>query len=372
MKSKLLIIIALLISATANSQTVDSHTSNYAVRYEKAHLLLEKSHNLNVLDYNIEWPEIVDFSEATALKRAITKYICNTTAADLDSALSAFNAQYGSPVSKPFDTIPDDRQFCYITASARIAGYKQGQWIAYHLEIKVEPQALSPYRPQNESRVIVYDINNDRVFLADDLLNPKVAALEMPQDFYDKLFSPLSDDFFNNMKACEINGVWLQDDKLNFLVTASTPENRATYTANLELADFDYALSRSGRRLFTKKNQVKTKPQPIFLSQTWHGDSIYNNVEKMPTFKGGEAGLREYLSHVVRPDAHFSTAKRVYICFIVDKNGNTQDITVLSPVSPEIDRHAASVIKGMPQFVPGEQGGQKVCVRLFMPINYKP
>lgn len=92
----------------------------------------------------------------------------------------------------------------------------------------------------------------------------------------------------------------------------------------------------------------------------------------MPAFKGGQTGFREYLSHVVRPDVRFSTAKRVYICFVVDKNGNTQDITVLSPVSPEIDRHAVSVIKGMPPFVPGEQGGHKVCVRLFMPINYKP
>lgn len=372
MKRAATLLLAIATSAFAAPQTVNHHATNYAVRYEKAHVLLEKDAGLNVVDYDIEWPEIIDFQKATSLKRFISKTLYNVATASLDTLLSTIGTTYGAPITKQFDTIPDDRRFCYVTSKAHIASYKPGHWIAYYLDDRVEPQALSAFHARQKCRVVLYDISNDRTLLADELLNSKVASQEMPQSFYDQLFSPLPDDFFNTMRACEINGVWAEGGKLCFLVSASTATQQTSYTVSMPLAQNAYALNRNGRSLFTREAKKAVQPHPATLPAIWHGDTIYNKVEKMPQFKGGTEGLREYMSHAVRPDIKLDKPARVLVSFIVDKVGAVQDISVVTPVNPVIDRHAASIIKGMPAFAPGEQDGQKICVRMYMPVSYKP
>ena len=57
----------------AGAQTIDSRAVGYSVRYEKKHLFLQKDSGLNVVDYDIEWPEVVGYSHVPALQRLISQ-----------------------------------------------------------------------------------------------------------------------------------------------------------------------------------------------------------------------------------------------------------------------------------------------------------
>lgn len=59
----------LSLTLTAHAQSVDNYVANYCVRYERQHLFLQKDSDLNVVDYDLEWPDIINFNDVMPLKR---------------------------------------------------------------------------------------------------------------------------------------------------------------------------------------------------------------------------------------------------------------------------------------------------------------
>lgn len=371
MKKKTLMAAMLALPLMLSAQTVDNSARYYNVRYEKAHLFLQKGDDFNVVDYNLEWPDIVCSKDVVPLKHFISNQIFDYPTADLDSALMTVGDTYGKPVSGKLKTIPDDNRFCYVTASATILSYMPGRWISYMLKSEVAPQKLSPYKASETSRVITYDLTQNRVMLADDMLRNGVLDWTMPEDFYMCLFSPLDDDMYDNMESAKITGVWLSKGQICLAVDVISTFAEKAYTVALPYSEYAYILSRSVRRMAERKLKA-SQPQVLTLSQTWEGDTVYNKVDKMPEFKGGTEGLKRYLSYVSKPEENVQKPSRVYLSFIVDKKGNIHQVSVVSPVSPKIDEHAVGVVKGMPPFTPGELNGKPVCVRMFMPVSYQP
>mgnify|MGYP002515532790 FL=1 len=357
--------------ASAGAQSVDNRAVGYSVRYEKEHLFLQKDSGLNVVDYDIEWPEVVGYSHVPTLQRFISQALTGKATLGFDSLATTIRQRYGKPVTKMFDKIPDDRRFCYVMASARVVGYEPNHWIAYHVGLKVAPGKLSAFQAEADDRVVVCDLATGKMHYASNLVSSNIMNRNEPQGFYDLLFQPLDDNFFNAMTAYEIDGVWVTRGQLCFLIKATSPDASKTYIASMPLDAYSYALSRQGKRLFTKKAELLS-PQVVAQQNVMEGDSIYSNVEKQPEMKGGSDALRQYLSHVSQPAVRLAGPVKVYTSFVVDKNGKVRDVCVLQPVDPVIDRHAAQTVKGMPSFTPGQHCGKNVLVRMYMPITYQP
>jgi TonB family protein len=96
-------------------------------------------------------------------------------------------------------------------------------------------------------------------------------------------------------------------------------------------------------------------------------------VEEMPMFPGGDAELLKFIAeHTSYPN----TAKenniqgRVIIRFCVTKAGGVDRISILKGVSPELDEEALRVVKTLPSFQPGKQGGKPVPVWYMIPITF--
>lgn len=371
MKKIFLAAILALFFPSVHAQSVDSRAVSYSVRYEKEHLFLQKDSGFNVVDYDIEWPEVLGYSYAPEMKRCISGNLTGMTVLTFDSLRTSILQEYGTPVTGMFKTIPDDRRFCYVTASARIVAYSPDHWIAYSISLSVNPGKLSKFKAVSGERVVVYDIPEGRLLNAQDLVNANVVERNEPQDFYDNLFAPLDDDFFNAMLGCEIEGVWAEEGNIYFLVKATTAKSTRVFTSALPLSTYAYSLTRQGRKLFMKRGEalspaVTTQPQVI------DGDSIYNNVEANPTFKGGDEALKQYMSYTTKPGVMLNGPVKEYTSFVVGKDGKVKDVCILKPVHPVLDRHAAMTVKGMPDFLPGRQNGKPVAVRMYMPINYRP
>lgn len=101
---------------------------------------------------------------------------------------------------------------------------------------------------------------------------------------------------------------------------------------------------------------------------------VFDVVEKMPEYPGGQAALFEYLQKNVKYPADAEKKKvegRVLVTFVVNTDGSITDIEVFKKAFPSLDAEAVRVISGMPKWVPGEQKGQKVRVKYTVPISFR-
>ncbi len=97
-------------------------------------------------------------------------------------------------------------------------------------------------------------------------------------------------------------------------------------------------------------------------------------VEEMPMFPGGDAALLKFLSDNTRyPDAAKKEPVKkgkVIVRFCVTAKGGVSQASVLKGVSPELDAEALRVVKTLPEFKPGKQGGKPVPVWYMVPITF--
>ena len=101
---------------------------------------------------------------------------------------------------------------------------------------------------------------------------------------------------------------------------------------------------------------------------------VFDVVEKMPEYPGGQAALFEYLSTNVKYPADAEKQKiegRVLVTFIVNTDGSITDIELVRKAFPSLDAEAVRVISGMPKWIPGEQKGQKVRVKYTVPLTFR-
>jgi protein TonB len=103
-------------------------------------------------------------------------------------------------------------------------------------------------------------------------------------------------------------------------------------------------------------------------------DKIYSTAElqHLPGFPGGKAGLSAYMSRNMKIPP--SVRKRgvtgkIYVGFVIGKDGKVTDVTILRGLTPAMDKEAVRVVKNMPAWDPGYNGGIAVKVRQSLPIK---
>lgn len=102
--------------------------------------------------------------------------------------------------------------------------------------------------------------------------------------------------------------------------------------------------------------------------------TIYDIVEKMPVFPGGEMKMYEFLGMNVRypqrarKDGYSGT---VYVRFVVEPDGTITNIEIAKGVGGGCSEEAMRVVKMMPNWIPGEAFGKKVRVTYTLPINFR-
>jgi protein TonB len=107
---------------------------------------------------------------------------------------------------------------------------------------------------------------------------------------------------------------------------------------------------------------VEDEDEPIQLPSKW------------PVFPGGEKGLMKYIfDKVVYPPLarEQQIEGKVYIRFCVTKYGTVDRVSVVRSADPILDKEAMRVVKLLPKWEPGENGGRKVSVWYTVPINFQ-
>lgn len=116
-------------------------------------------------------------------------------------------------------------------------------------------------------------------------------------------------------------------------------------------------------------NQAKIKKH---VHQKKHNEEkVYEVVEQMPFFPGGQEALMTYINHNIKYPEEDCGQGRVTVSFIVEKDGSITNATIRRSVDPAFDREALRVISSMPKWIPGKNNGRKVRVRFNVPVQFK-
>lgn len=100
---------------------------------------------------------------------------------------------------------------------------------------------------------------------------------------------------------------------------------------------------------------------------------VYDVIETMPQFPGGQGVMMKYLAANIKYPASAVKAKkqgRVIVTFIVQKDGSVTHAKIAKSVDPELDAEALRIVKGMPKWTPGTQNGKPVSVRYTIPVKF--
>lgn len=117
-------------------------------------------------------------------------------------------------------------------------------------------------------------------------------------------------------------------------------------------------------------NDAMVDPDPVVPVET--APRVW--VEEMPEFPGGVSALLQYIaSNVIYPDDAIKNniQGKVFIKFVVTPDGSADNVEVSKSVDPLLDNEAIRVIKSLPKFRPGKQGGIPVPVWYSIPVNFK-
>lgn len=108
--------------------------------------------------------------------------------------------------------------------------------------------------------------------------------------------------------------------------------------------------------------------------KTEDDDPVFVRVEKMPSFKGGQKAMYKYLASKMKYPVEAMKANvqgKVYVGFVVGRNGEITNVKVLRSVDTYLDAEALRVVSNMPEWTPGLQGGKAVRVSYTVPVNFK-
>ena len=123
--------------------------------------------------------------------------------------------------------------------------------------------------------------------------------------------------------------------------------------------------------------QSKLSPKQIMKKNYLEVFAQTKKGEKMPdqfaAYPGGEKGLiKDILNHLVYPKNAIKQGihGKVFVKFVVEKDGTVDDIKVIRSVDPLLDAAAIRLVKSLKPWVPGYKDGEPIPISYVLPINY--
>ncbi|HPQ08079.1 MAG TPA: energy transducer TonB [Bacteroidia bacterium] len=111
------------------------------------------------------------------------------------------------------------------------------------------------------------------------------------------------------------------------------------------------------------------------INKNHNPNEPYIIVDKMPEFNGGIDSLTKYLvSNIKYPEweKQNNIKGTVFVSFVVDKDGNVVNPEIIRSVkgSKNFDKEVLRVVSTMPKWIPGELKGNKVNVKMTLPVRF--
>ena len=153
------------------------------------------------------------------------------------------------------------------------------------------------------------------------------------------------------------------------------PMEQPQQTTQLEIVDDNVETEDININAEVEQNEViEEYVAPEVVEEEVVEQEIFQIVEEMPAFPGGEAKLMEYVGKNIKyPQIARETGiqGRVFIGFVVEPDGSVSNVKLLRGIGGGCDEEAMRVVKSMPKWKPGKQRGKAVRVSYQIPVFFK-
>ena len=103
-------------------------------------------------------------------------------------------------------------------------------------------------------------------------------------------------------------------------------------------------------------------------------DTICTRPDTKPQFVGGEKALMKWLNDNINYAPHamcyVSIQGKVFVKFVVEKDGLITNIKVIKAVHPSLDNEAVRLVKSMPNWIPAQHDGKIVSSYFTLPVTF--
>jgi protein TonB len=126
------------------------------------------------------------------------------------------------------------------------------------------------------------------------------------------------------------------------------------------------------------KNKVavmeKVKPYEPALKEEEIEDEMLIDVEVSAEPTGGYEAFYQYIKQELKYPSQaqrMSVQGKVYVQFIIERDGSLSDVKVLKGIGAGCDEEAVRVLSQSPSWQPGKQRGRPIRQRMVMPMVFK-
>lgn len=142
--------------------------------------------------------------------------------------------------------------------------------------------------------------------------------------------------------------------------------------SDIHILKGEEAISKYGERGRNGVILITSKSDKV--SEIGSRDDVYNIVEDMPLFQGGNVQkFSDWVKTMAKyPEiAHKNGIQgKVFVGFIIEPDGSVSNVTLLKGVDKSLDDEALRVVRSSPPWKPGKQRGSEVPVRFSITVNF--
>lgn len=158
-----------------------------------------------------------------------------------------------------------------------------------------------------------------------------------------------------------------QPQKNTLAKKLTIPTISATKDTLINVTDSTEKIKDEGDVLIIKDTIDNEKPKEEEVK-------IFDIVEQMPKFPGGQAALLKWIADNIKYPTiaeENGIQGRVVCTFVVERDGSITDVQVARSIDPSLDKEAMRVLRKMPKWKPGKQRGSTVRVKYTIPVTFK-
>lgn len=147
----------------------------------------------------------------------------------------------------------------------------------------------------------------------------------------------------------------------------------------IEIPDEEEVMEEIEIDLDIEMTEEQVIDQPVFEQldlevEEEKAEEIFTIVEQQPEPPGGFSAFYTYVGQNLKYPKlalRSNIQGRVYIQFVVEKDGSLTDIKTMKGIGGGCDEEACRIIGNAPKWKPGKQRGQPVRVKMIIPIHFR-
>ena len=172
------------------------------------------------------------------------------------------------------------------------------------------------------------------------------------------------------------------DEKTKKQRTVWNGKYKMWYESGQLQRDIDYQNYKIDGNLTTYWENGKIKRHDLYKEDNPVNGKCFDNngqevayypFHKMPLFRSGEKELMTFIARSLKYPIDAQEAGiqgKVIVHFIIDKEGEIQNIQLTRSLFPSIDNEALRVVSILPRWIPGEKDGEKASESYILPVSF--